>query len=66
MAKITVAKSRDKRQVTEKHNHFMVEEPISLINKMFLQNNKKTIKIFMKQFAEQETQKTLKATQPYS
>ena len=48
MAKITVAKSRDKRQVTEQHNHFMVKEPISLINKMLLQNNKKTIKIFMK------------------
>ena len=48
MAKITVAKSRDKWQVGEKYNHFMVEEPISLINKMFLQNNKKTVKFFMK------------------
>ena len=48
MAKITVAKSGDKWQVREKHNHFMVEEPISLINKMFLQNNKKSIKFFMK------------------
>lgn len=48
MAKITAAKSRDKLQVTKKHTHFVVEEPISLVNKMFLQNNKKTIEFFMK------------------
>lgn len=41
MAKTTIVKSRDKWQAREKYNHSMVKEPISLIYKMFLQNNKK-------------------------
>lgn len=40
----TIAKSKDKWQTREKHNHFMAKKPSSSIYKQSLQKNKKTIK----------------------